>query len=49
MWPDFCHQLGVNIDYQILTDSFIHTALDNDMFMYIKELKKYYKIGRYLH
>ncbi len=45
MWEDFCNDIGQPIDYQVLTDSFIYTALDKTMIDYIKELKETYLIG----
>ena len=45
MWSDFCKDVGQEIDYQILIDSYIKTELDDGMFMYLKELKRTYKIG----
>ena len=45
MWADFCNDVGKQIPYQVLIDSFKNTALDERMFNYIKELKKSYRIG----
>ena len=45
MWSDFCRDVGKELDYHILTDSFINTALDEKMIDLVKELKKNYLIG----
>ncbi|MBQ9765573.1 MAG: HAD-IA family hydrolase [Lachnospiraceae bacterium] len=45
MWNDFCDDIGDKLDYQILIDSFINTALDEKMIDLIKILKKNYLIG----
>lgn len=45
MWEDFCNDVGKQIPYQVLIDSFKNTALDERMFNYIKELKDSYLIG----
>lgn len=45
MWNDFCKNLGRDIEYSVLTDSFRHTPLDGKMFNLVKELKADYKIG----
>ena len=45
MWEDFCKDVGKQIPYRVLIDSFINTALDEKMFNYIKALKSTYRIG----
>lgn len=45
MWQSFCSALGMQIDFQLLTDSFIHTPIDSDMIEYVSELKKDHKIA----
>ncbi|MBQ8245502.1 MAG: HAD-IA family hydrolase [Lachnospiraceae bacterium] len=45
MWEDFCNDVGEQIPYQVLIDSFKNTALDEKMFNYIKDLKSNYRIG----
>ena len=45
MWDQFCNDVGRQIPYQILIDSFKNTALDENMFKYIQELKNSYYIG----
>ena len=45
MWDVFCADVGKQIPYQVLIDSFKNTALDGKMFEYIKELKGQYSIG----
>ena len=45
MWQEFCELLQTAIDYQVLTDSFIHTALDEKMVNLLKTLKSRYRIG----
>lgn len=45
VWADYCKNVGCDIDYQILVDSFINTPLDNEMFSLVRELKIKYKIG----
>ena len=42
MWDQFCNDVGRQIPYQILIDSFKNTALDENMFKYIQELKNSY-------
>ena len=45
MWSDFCKDVGCELDYQILIDSFVSTRLDEKMIGLVKELKKSYLIG----
>lgn len=45
MWQEFCDALQAPIDYQLLIDSFIHTALDEEMVELLKSLKARYHIG----
>lgn len=45
IWADYCKNVGSDIDFQILIDSFINTPLDNEMISLIRELKTKYKIG----
>lgn len=39
IWPKVCSALGVDIDYQLLLDSFIYTKLDKTMMKLVKDLK----------
>lgn len=45
MWDDFCRDIGQPLPYQLLLDAFQHTALDNDIIAYARQLKAQYKIG----
>lgn len=45
IWEDYCKNVGYDIDFQILIDSFINTPLDNEMISLVRELKTKYKIG----
>ena len=45
MWQEFCSAIGTQIDFRLLTDSFIHTPLDPAMLQYASELKKDYKLA----
>lgn len=45
IWADYCKNVGFDIDFQILIDSFINTPLDNEMISLVRELKTKYKIG----
>ncbi len=45
VWVDYCKNVGCDIDFQILIDSFINTPLDNEMISLVRELKTKYKIG----
>lgn len=45
IWETFCKDVGVDIPYQFLTDSFYETKLDDKMINYVKKLKENYFIG----
>lgn len=45
IWAEYCKNVGCDIDFQILIDSFINTPLDFDMLSLVRELKTKYKIG----
>lgn len=45
IWDAYCKNIGADIDFQILVDSFINTPLDHDMVAIVKQLKKKYFIG----
>ncbi len=45
IWKDFCKELGRDIDYNILLDSFRYTRLDDKMIALVKMLKENYLIG----
>lgn len=45
IWDSLCRELGENIDYQILTESFENTALDMQMINLVRELKRNYRIA----
>lgn len=45
MWDTFCNDLQTDIDYNILTASFLNVTLDEGLINYIKELKESYIIG----
>ncbi len=45
MWREFCTQLGIDIEFGLLKDSFIHTPMDKEMIHLVYELKNNYKIG----
>ena len=45
IWNEYCRNVGADIDFQILMDSFINTPLDKDMFSIVKQLKEKYLIG----
>ena len=45
IWADYCKNVGCDIDFQILIDSFINTPLDNDMLSLVSDLKQNYLIG----
>lgn len=45
IWGEYCKNIGTDIDFQILIDSFINTPLDHDMFSIVKQLKEEYLIG----
>ena len=44
IWADFCAQIGMEIDFALLTDSFIHTPIDTDMLAYATELHQQYQL-----
>lgn len=45
MWGDLCKNIGRDIEYSVLIDSFRHTPLDSEMLDLVKELKSKYIIG----
>lgn len=45
IWADYCKNVGFDIDFQMLIDSFINTPLDWNMISLVRELKTKYKIG----
>ena len=45
IWSNYCTNVGYDIDFQVLIDSFINTPLDWDMISLVRELKNEYKIG----
>ncbi|MBQ6718557.1 MAG: HAD-IA family hydrolase [Clostridia bacterium] len=45
IWAEYCKNVGRDIVFQILIDSFINTPLDNEMISLVRELKTKYKIG----
>ena len=45
IWSNYCTNVGYDIDFQVLIDSFINTPLDWDMISLVRELKNKYKIG----
>ena len=45
IWADFCAQIGMEIDFSLLTDSFIHTPIDTDMLAYATELHQQYQLA----
>lgn len=45
MWCLFCEELGKDIAYSVLTDSFLNVTIDQALIAYIKELKENYIIG----
>lgn len=45
IWTDFCAQIGIEIDFALLTDSFIHTPIDTDMLAYAAELHQQYQLA----
>jgi len=45
IWKDFCNDLGQDIDYSILIDSFRYTNLDDKMIALVRKLKERYCIG----
>lgn len=45
MWQAFCEDLGQEIAYDVLMDSFLNTELDETMISLVKQLKERYLIG----
>lgn len=45
IWNEYCKNIGTDIDFQILIDSFIHTPLDNGMLSVVRQLKEKYLVG----
>ena len=45
IWAGFCAQIGMEIDFSLLTDSFIHTPIDTDMLAYAAELHGQYRLA----
>lgn len=45
MWRSFCEELRRDIDYSVLTRSFLNITIDRELIAYIKELKEEYIIG----
>ena len=45
IWSDFCRDIGFNVDFRILIDAFIHTALDYRMLSIVETLKQNYFTG----
>lgn len=45
IWDSFCANVGCDIDYNILVESFRNTPLDHNMISLVKELKKSHLIG----
>jgi len=45
IWQDFCKELGQDIAYEILIDSFRYTRLDDRMIALVQELKSRYFVG----
>lgn len=45
IWQDFCEDIGQNIDYDVLLDSFRYTRLDDNMIALVKKLKERYLVG----
>ena len=45
IWADFCAQIGMEIDFALLTDSFIHTPIDTDMLAYAAKLHGQYRLA----
>lgn len=39
IWPQVCARLGVELPYQLLIDSFLHTPLDAHMLTLVRRLK----------
>lgn len=45
MWEEFCQDVGERIPYEVLTESFIATPLDEEMIALVKQLKEKYFIA----
>ena len=45
MWQQFCDELGMDVDYEILKGAFLNITLDQAVIDYIRELKGKYLIG----
>jgi len=45
MWCSFCEEVGMDIAYSVLIDSFFNVTIDKELLAYIKELEKDYIIG----
>lgn len=45
IWSRFCNDLGENIDYSLLIESFENTRLDMDMINLVKQVHASYKTG----
>lgn len=45
MWEAFCEDVGEWIPYEVLTESFIATPLDEEMIALVKQLKEKYFIA----
>lgn len=45
MWRQFCEELEMDIDYEILTGAFLNITLDQAVVDYIRKLKEKYLIG----
>lgn len=45
MWEDFCKEIGSDIDYRLLEESFLNVTLDQQIINYINENKEKYLIG----
>lgn len=45
IWQEFCEDIGQNIDYNVLLDSFRNTRLDDNMIALVQKLKETYLIG----
>lgn len=45
IWHEFCEDIGQDIDYNVLLDSFRYTRLDDNMIALVQKLKGRYLIG----
>lgn len=45
MWSTFCNDIGQSIPYNILTESFKTTKIDEQMISFVKELKEKYLVA----